>query len=201
VTVHWSVADFAILSPTQNVNKEKSNTMQNINFCTRWIIALALALGAALVLSACNDNRSQDTSATDSIDPCALVTSTEAAEALGVANVNVGRPDEANIPLRLGTCLYTGEVGDGVAVLNVMVRHGYSLAESTVGFEGMRETYAGAGGVVDVPGIGEQAYWIGDLSQLWVLQGILQLGVSGDISLDKARMLAGRAVERLNQKL
>lgn len=186
--------------------------MQSIQFRTRWIIALVL--GAGLVLSACSDNRSQETSANAStsapqeqasparasqgeIDPCALVTSAEAAEALGVSNVRVERPEEGNIPLRLGTCLYSGESGEGVAVLNVMVRHGHSLAESSVGFEGMRETYTETVGVVDVPGIGEQAYWIEDLKQLWVLKGILQLGVSGDISSEKARALAGRAVERL----
>ena len=186
--------------------------MQSIHFRTRWMIALVL--GAGLLLSACSDNRSQKTSANgstsaaqdqaspalashDEIDPCALVTSTEAAEALGVSNVRVERPDAGNIPLRLGTCLYSGERGEGVAVLNVMVRRGHSLAESTVGFEGMRETYAETSGVVDVPGISDQAYWIGDLKQLWVLKGILQLGVSGDISLEKARALAAKAVERV----
>jgi hypothetical protein len=186
--------------------------MQSIHCCTRWIIALVL--GAVLFLPACSDNRSQDTSAKGStsalqeqasparvpdaeIDPCALVTSTEAAEVLGVSNVKMERPEEGNVPLRLETCLYSGERGEAVIVLSVMVRHGHSVAESTVGFEGMRETYAETVGVVDVPGIGDEAYWIEDLKQLWVLKGILQLGVSGDISSDKASELARKAVERL----
>ena len=176
--------------------------------------AIPLVIGAGLLLSACGDNRSQERSANGSpstaqeevspepatageIDPCTLVTPAEAAEALGVANVGLERPAAANTPLRLGTCLYSAEVGQGLAVMNVMVRYGYSLAESTVGFEGMRETYAGTTGVVDLPDLGEQAFWIEDLSQLWVLKGIIQLGVSGDIPLEKARALAGTAVERL----
>jgi len=171
---------------------------------------IPLVIGAGLLLSACGDNRSQERSANGSpstaqeevapvgeIDPCTLVTPAEAAEALGVANVGLERPAAANTPLRLGTCLYSAEVGQGLAVMNVMVRYGYSLAESTVGFEGMRETYAGTTGVVDLPDLGEQAFWIEDLSQLWVLKGIIQLGVSGDIPLEKARALAGTAVERL----
>ena len=185
---------------------------QRVHLKTRRTIPFVI--GAGLLHSACSDNRSQERSASDSpstaqedvspesapageIDPCTLVTPAEAAEALGVANVGLERPAAANTPLRLGTCLYSAEVGQGLAVMNVMVRYGYSLAEASVGFEGMRETYAETSGVVDVPDLGEQAFWIGDLSQLWVLKGIIQLGVSGDIPLEKARVLAGTAVERL----
>jgi len=190
------------------IASEWVSLVQRVHLIARRTIPLVI--GAGLLLSACGDNRSQERSANGSpstaqeevapvgeIDPCTLVTPAEAAEALGVANVGLERPAAANTPLRLGTCLYSAEVGQGLAVMNVMVRYGYSLAESTVGFEGMRETYAGTTGVVDLPDLGEQAFWIEDLSQLWVLKGIIQLGVSGDIPLEKARALAGTAVERL----
>lgn len=182
--------------------------MPSNRFRTRWIIALVL--GAGFILSAFSDNHSQETSAAGStsaapeqaspsrasdggIDPCALMTGAEAAEALGVSNVKMERPDEVNIPFQLETCLYSG---DGAVVL-VMVSHGQSPEESTIGFEERRKNYAETLGVVDVPDIGEQAYWIEDLRQLLVLKGILQLAVSGNISLEKAKELAGKAVERL----
>jgi hypothetical protein len=77
-----------------------------------------------------------------------------------------------------------------------MARQGYSQAEATTGFEGMKEAYAEME-LVDVPDVGDRAFWIEDLRQLWVLTGQLQLGISGDISGEQARELASGALQRL----
>jgi hypothetical protein len=157
-------------------------------------------------------NRSSEAQVTEAdIDPCALVTTAEAAEALGVAAAEADRPSEANTEtrsasysggedtvVRLRTCRYTGERGQGMAVLTVMVRQSSSPVESEIGFEGMRETYTEAMGVTDMPGLGEQAYWLDAHPRgLQVLDGRLQLSISGDIDAEKARDLAARALERL----
>jgi len=147
----------------------------------------------------------------DDIDPCALVTTAEAAEAIGVTAAEADRPSEANretrsesysggedTVVRMSTCRYTGELGQTVAVLTVMVRQSSSTAESEIGFEGLRETYAEAVGVTDVPGLGAQAFWMDeDPRGLWVLDGGLQLSISGDVDAGNARDLATKALERL----
>jgi hypothetical protein len=179
--------------------------MQNNHFLSRLIIVPLLAAG--LVFSAFNDIHGQETSAGGSkpeaqgqeftsgeIDPCVLVTGTEAAEALGVADVQMERPGAANIPLQLGTCVFSA--GENIFFL-VMVGYGQNVAESAAEFENMRKSYTETLRVVDVPGIGGQAYWIEELRQLLVLKGTLQLAVSGNISFEKAREIAGKAAERL----
>ena len=77
-----------------------------------------------------------------------------------------------------------------------MVRQGSSPGESAVGFDGLRKTYAETVGVTDMPGLGEQAFWIDDTG-LQVLNGGLQLSISGDIDAPNARGLAAKALERL----
>jgi hypothetical protein len=166
---------------------------------SQWFIACAL--GASLGLAACGDRRSQETPAGDSasaseIDACELVTSVEAAEALGVPEVNEEPDRSASAAVRQASCLYSAERGQGLAVLHVMARQGYSQAEATTGFEGMKEAYAEME-LVDVPDVGDRAFWIEDLRQLWVLTGQLQLGISGDISGEQARELASGALQRL----
>jgi hypothetical protein len=146
----------------------------------------------------------------DDVDPCALVTSTEATEALGVATVEADRPSEANMETRsssysggddtvvsLKTCRYTGELGQTVAVLTVMVRESSSLAEAEIGFEGLRNTYAETVGVTNMPGLGEQAFWMDSPKSLQVLDGGLQLSISGDTDAGIARDLAVKALGRL----
>lgn len=179
--------------------------MQSNQFLSRWIIVTVLAAG--LVFSAFSDNHGQETSANGSnpaaqgressrgeIDPCVLVTGPEAAEALGVSNVQMERPGAANIPLQLGTCMFSA--GENIFFL-VMVGYGQSIAESAAEFEKMRKSYTETMRVVDMPDIGGQAYWIEELRQLLVLKGTIKLAVSGNISLEKAREIAGKAAERL----
>lgn len=174
-----------------------------------------------VVLSSCGDSGEPRGSASDAssgtflmnddIDACALVTTAEAARALGVATAEAQRPSEANMErrsqsysggedmvIRLRTCRFTGDRDPTVAVLTVMVRHSSAPIESKIGFQGMRETYAGGGGVTDMPGLGEQAFWIDEFpGGLHVLHGGLQLTISGDIDAGDARDLAARALERL----
>lgn len=179
--------------------------MPETHFLSRLIIVPLLTAG--LVFSALGDTRSQEIPAdgakpetqgqaftSGEIDPCALATGTEAAEALGVAKVQMERPGAVNVPLQLGTCVFSA--GENIFFL-IMLGYGQGVAESAAEFEGMRKSYMETMSVVDVPGIGEQAYWIEELRQLLVLKGTLQLAVSGNISFEKAREIAGRAAERL----
>jgi hypothetical protein len=175
---------------------------------------------SALLLSSCGDSdeprgstsdeRSGATLTNEDIDACALVTTAEAAGALGVASAEADRPSEANMErrsqsysggedtvIRLRTCRFTGERDRTVAVLTVMVRQSSDPIESRIGFEGMRETYAESVGVTDMPGLGEQAFWMDGFAGLHVLHGGLQLSISGDIEAGDARDLAARALERL----
>jgi len=141
------------------------------------------------------------------IDPCSLVTSAEAADALEVATTEADRPAEANnevrspsysggedTVVRLGTCRYSGSRGQALAVLTVMARQSSIPSEARTGFDGLRTAYAGT--VTDVPGLGDQAFWI-DGSGLHVLRGSVQLSISEDVDVAAARELAETALERL----
>jgi hypothetical protein len=180
-----------------------------------------MVMVTALALSSCGDSDEPRGSAgdassgtlltNDDIDACTLVTTAEAARALGVATAEAERPSEANMErrsqsysggedtvIRLRTCRFTGERDQTVAVLTVMVRHSSDPIESKIGLEGMRETYAEGVGVTDMPGLGEQAFWLDEFHRgLYVLHGGLQLSISGDIDAEDARDLAARALERL----
>lgn len=98
--------------------------------------------------------------------------------------------------IRMRTCRYTGEKGQGLAVLLVIVRQSSSPTEAETGFEGLRQSYAETVGVTDVPGVGEQAFWADDFG-VHVLSGGSQLIVSGDVDAGSARDLAARALDRL----
>jgi hypothetical protein len=178
--------------------------------------SLALALAALLVLVACGERRERAAAVEDSevepaarpladapaagheLDACALVTAREAAAALGVAEVEADRPAAANLPPHLSTCRYQAEQGAGVVVLTVSLRRGASAGEAAAGFAAMREPLAAAGGVEEIGGLGETAFWSAELEQLWVLAGPSQLGVSGDVPLVSARALAADALLRLD---
>jgi hypothetical protein len=90
------------------------------------------------------------------IDPCSLVTQTEAGAALGAAAGAGERPTEANIPPRLVSCRYIAPRGEGLAVMTVMVRQGESDSESRIGFDQAKAQLPGA---ETVPGLGEDAFW------------------------------------------
>jgi hypothetical protein len=126
------------------------------------------------------------------IDPCALVTQGEADTALG-GSARQERPGEANIPPNLVTCRYTAPRGEGLAVMTVMVRTGYSENEAKSGFQSTREL----GDSETVSGIGDEAFWLAD--QLYVLKGVRSLTLAGDVDRTTAEDLARSAVNRLPQ--
>jgi hypothetical protein len=188
--------------------------MKRTGFRGRGVNLIVMVPG--LLLSSCGGSDDPDASASDraavalvtneDIDACALVTTAEAAEALGVATAEADRPSAANIEtrspsysggddivIRLRTCRFTGERGPAIAVLTVMVRQSSDPIESKIGFQGMREAYSEWS--TDMPGLGEQAFWVEGLNVL--LGGGLQLSISGDIDGETARALASRAMERL----
>jgi hypothetical protein len=92
------------------------------------------------------------------------------------------------MPPRLITCRYTGQRGQGVAVMTVMVRKGQDASESRIGFQSAKEQFAD---VQTVPGVGEDAFWIGN--QLNVLQGDTYLIIGGDFELETAKSLGQTA--------
>lgn len=164
--------------------------------------AFTLVCIAGLGLAGCGDSPDRPagggtTTADEAVDACELVTSAEAAEALGVPAVEQERPSSSNEAMRRASCLYSAELGPKLVVLHVMARPGYSASEATDGFSAMKEVY-GETEITDVPGLGDQAFWIEELRQLWLLDGTLQVGISGDISLDQAKALAGGALGRID---
>ena len=158
------------------------------------------ALAIACALTGCGGappGESSDPAASSSaaaapaaVDPCALVTKAEADQALG-GDATQERPNEANPSPRLATCRYTAARGQGLAVLVVMVRTGYSDVEARTTFQGTRDL----GGTQPVAGLGDEAFWLAD--QLYVLAGTRQLTISGEVSRAQGEALARQALARL----
>jgi hypothetical protein len=162
-----------------------------------------IILCVLLMLGACKGSNDKDSSQSGGqteksikiskdIDPCGLITKAEAGEALGGTLGELERPAEANIPPYLSTCRYVAQRGQKVAVMTVMVRRGYSVDESRLGFDSAKEQFSDAQGV---QGIGEDAFW--SSNQLNILQGNVYLIIGGDLQLDSAKKLGQRALDRL----
>ncbi len=166
----------------------------------RALAAVSIALVLACACGGTSDDSTGSTTAAESaaaeamttVDPCALVTASEAGAALGGAVGEPERPAEANLPPRLVTCRYVAQRGPGVAVMSVMVRQGERESESRIGFEQAMEQFPDAQAV---DGIGEKAFWYGN--QLNVLEGRIYLNITGDFDLATAREVAVAALQRL----
>ncbi len=128
-------------------------------------------------------------SSSGEIDACSLVTKAEAEQALGVAVGQPERPPEASF-----SCRWTGQKGQGVAVLVVLVRTG-TPSDMKIGFEVMKEEIEEFAELETVAGLGDQAYLLGD--QVHVLRGGTYLVVNGDASPEALKSLAQKALSRL----
>lgn len=126
------------------------------------------------------------------IDPCALITPAEAAEALGATPNTTERPTEANHPPAMVTCRWVAPKGQAVAVMTLMVRTSADAASARIGFQAARDAYPGAAAV---SGLGEDAYVFAD--QLNVLKGDVHLILTGDFDAATSRRLAESALQRL----
>jgi len=126
------------------------------------------------------------------LDPCALVTSAEATQALGAAVGPAERPKEANYPPRMATCRYVAPRGQGVAVMSVLVQRSDTSDQARRGFQSAKEQFPGA---EPVPGLGDDAFAVAN--QLNVLKGTVYLNITGDFDLATSKTLAQSAVERL----
>ena len=126
------------------------------------------------------------------IDPCALVTSVEATQALGAAVGPAERPKEANHPPRMVTCRYVAPKGQGVAVMTVLVQRSDTAAQARQGFQSAKELFPGA---TVVPGLGDDAFAVAN--QLNVLNGAVYLNITGDFDLATSKTLAAQALQRL----
>ena len=126
------------------------------------------------------------------LDPCALVTSAEATQALGAAVGPAERPKEANHPPRMATCRYVAPRGQGVAVMSVLVQRSDTADQARRGFQSAKEQFPGA---AVVPGLGDDAFAIAN--QINVLQGTVYLNITGDFDLATSKTLAQSALERL----
>jgi hypothetical protein len=125
------------------------------------------------------------------IDPCALVTGTEAEQVLSARVGEPERPSEANNEY-MATCRYIAPRGEGVVVLTVTVS---SREYGKMAFQTAREQPFESRAV---PGVGDDAFWIGDpLHTLYVLQGDVLLTFGGDVQLDQIKPLAIKALEQL----
>ncbi len=125
------------------------------------------------------------------LDPCALVTSAEVAEALG-APATAERPSEANYPPRMVTCRWVAPKGAAVGVMTLMIRTGADAAEARAGFQAARGQFPGAEAV---SGIGEDAYMVAN--QLNVLAGDVHLILTGDFDAATTKKLAQSALQRV----
>lgn len=165
----------------------------------------SLVVGVACFLSACggasdapatNDSSAAGQTGAEvasvGIDPCALVTSAEATDALGAAVGPAERPKEANYPPRMVTCRYVAPRGQGVAVMSVLIQQSDTASEARLGFQSAKEQFPGAAAV---PGLGDDAFAMAN--QLNVLQGRIYLNITGDFDLATSRTLAQSALQRL----
>lgn len=126
------------------------------------------------------------------MDPCALVTATDAEQVLG-APPETERPSEANNEY-LATCRYVAPRGESVAVLSVMV----SRQNGRYGFENARRMEEEGIRIEPVSGVGDDAFWVGDpLHTLYVLADTMYVSIGGDVQLEQARPLALQSIERL----
>jgi hypothetical protein len=125
-------------------------------------------------------------------DPCGLVTTEEAGNALGAPVGNPERPKEANFPPRMTTCRYVAKRERGVAVMSIMVRRSDSASEARAGFRAAREQFPKAEAV---PGLGDESFWIAN--QLNVLSGTNYVNITGDVDRETAQSLARSALKRL----
>ena len=159
---------------------------------------LSLAwLGGTLASCAGQERAASDSAAAPkqsptaaAVDPCALVTGAEAEQAFGASPATQERPPEANNE-NLATCRYTAPKGNTVAVLVVMV------PQSTVArpwFDNNRQQPLTNQAVT---GVGDDAFWVGDLNTLYVLRGNASFSIGGDVTMDQARQLAQTAVGRI----
>ena len=126
------------------------------------------------------------------LDPCALVTSAEATQALGAAVGPAERPREANHPPRMVTCRYVAPKGQGVAVMTVLVQRSDTASQARIGFQSAKEQFPGA---TNVPGLGDDAFAVAN--QLNVLKGPVHLNITGDFDLGTSKSLAANALQRL----
>jgi Protein of unknown function (DUF3558) len=126
------------------------------------------------------------------LDPCALVTSVEATQALGAAVGPAERPKEANHPPRMATCRYVAPRGQGVAVMSVLVQLSDTANQARRGFQAAKEQFPGA---TVVPGLGDDAFAMAN--QLNVLKGTVYLNITGDFDLETSKTLAQSALQRL----
>jgi hypothetical protein len=151
-------------------------------------------LGVSCVLFACGGSGeppSTNTAAT-AIDPCALVTTAEASQALGVTVGPPERPTEANHPPRMVTCRYTGPRGQGLAVMSVLVQMSDTADQARRGFQSAKDQFPG---ITVVSGLGDDAFAMAN--QLNVLQGTVYLNITGDFDVTVAKTLAQTALTRL----
>ena len=152
--------------------------------------ACPLGICVLFLLSACGSDESTAPTARAEIDPCAVVTDADVEQVLGVESSESDRPTEANNEY-LATCRYVAPQGQGVKVITVMVN---GAEYGRVGFQTAKEqTFESQ----DVSGVGDEAFWIGDLNTLYVLQGDVHIAISGDVEVDQAKALALPALARL----
>jgi hypothetical protein len=168
-------------------------------------VCRSLVLGLGCFLSACGgagDSPASDASSAAAqpapqvssagTDPCALVTSEEATQALGAAVGPAERPKEANHPPRMATCRYVAPRGNGVAVMSVLIQRSDTANQAQRGFQSAKEQFPGA---TAVPGLGDDAFAVAN--QLNVLKGTVYLNITGDFDLATSKTLAQRALQRL----
>lgn len=155
---------------------------------------LAVAACALLVLAGCGGSPTVATSPTPGggasgrSDACRLVTKAEAESILGASVTVKG----------VGTgCNYTSTNRGAVALIAVVVTEFSTTAPARQAFDTGRKA---VGGSEKISGLGDAAYFLSSINQIWVLEGRVLLNVSVIGSKDgkaAARKVAEKAVSRL----
>ena len=161
--------------------------------------AALFGLGVSLLLSGCGDTQDSaaagsdaaQTAAGERVDPCTLLTAAEVEQVLGVATRagSASGADDKYVAL----CSYAGSGADRYRMVTV----GVSRQNGTVVFENAKRLDEEGIAVEPVSGMGEDAFWVGDLRTLYVLKGGTNLTIEGRMELDQAKALAAHAAERL----
>jgi hypothetical protein len=147
--------------------------------------AYSFGLCALSLLSACGSDEGAAQTASLDIDPCAVVTDADVVQVLGVASSESDRPTEANSEY-LATCRYVAPQGQGLMVNSPEYGRRAFQAAREQPFESE-----------DVSGVGDEAFWNGDLRTLHVLQGEVYFAIGGDVELEQAKSLTLPALGRL----
>ncbi len=160
-----------------------------------------LALASATLLAASGTRAARAADEPKPVDACALVTKSEAEQILGKPVREPEHPLEGAAVYAVTSCTYRAATGMERVSLVVIAAIDAAAARSAFDLEKKQAVTQMNVTPVDVPGIGDAAFWEGGMfNKLRVLSGRvgLSVGITGETTPDgKLRAVAQTAIQRL----